>query len=59
MARVYTVPHPQPQVPEARRGNASKRILPMFGKNGLDLPNIGKSIRRARDSFCQTLAKIT
>jgi hypothetical protein len=29
----------------------------MFGKNGPNLPNIGKAIRRARDTFCQTLAK--
>jgi hypothetical protein len=29
----------------------------MLGKFGSILPNIGKSVGRARDAFCQTLAK--
>jgi hypothetical protein len=29
----------------------------MFGKNGPNLPNIGKISRRAVFAFCQTLAK--
>ena len=36
---------------------AAESVLPMFGKNGPDLPNIGKSTRRARKPFCQCSAK--
>ena len=46
---------------ETRSRELKKRpegILPMFGKNGPNLPNIGKTSRRADFAFCQALAKI-
>ena len=39
------------------RGPRGFKNLPMFGKTGPDLPRFGKSIGRARDVFCQCLAK--
>jgi hypothetical protein len=38
-------------VEDARHPPRDFLILPMFGKNGPNLPNIGKSIGRARDVF--------
>jgi hypothetical protein len=42
---------------KVKREKGGKEVLPMFGKIGSFLPNIGKSIRRAVFNFCQTLAK--